>query len=229
MKKLFIFIAICGVIAIVISFFKLNENKIYNEESAIKELEYLFTEISSGNSPPLNSSLIEYIYISQQQFPTVKSTSTDNDKLKILMPVYMQLNAILSNQMMKNPGYFNKHHAKLFSALGTLSSRVMPVCISFMESFDKNDPSYLVRKDGLKTAFNGTKKFLIGYLIALFVEVENQEIEKILLNNLKSFGPVLIHNLPNEYKESTKAYLKTFEPNVKPYLKKEYDSIISNF
>lgn len=217
------------IIVLIFTILSIISCKNYSEDEILINLKDMAQEISNGKNIKLDSRFTDSLYNLRKTFPYIEENKDVQEKLEILFPVYANCSAILGNVVMKNQGHLNDDIAKVFSYILHLSARLIPQLDDLLASFDKNDPSFEIREQGLETAYDGLVTMIIGFISSYFVEDHGAKVDMILFEALESNFAILIKSLPEMKQESLLDYLKqNIEPNIRYDLKNKYLQLLSD-
>ncbi|MTI38662.1 hypothetical protein [Fulvivirga lutimaris] len=199
----------------------------YDQESAIAELGRIQSLIQTKQLDSLEPALLEYLYNNRAQFPKVSDDATLEERAGLILPVYTQITQFIKWSIPNSTVAITSDQAKLMAILGYQSVNLLQVANQFIETLSKDDPSYEVRMGGYNQAVGGVQTFLKGYVVSTFIENQNQEMDLLLVDNIKEFGPALIEKIPEEKRSETIASIKDdYSEKVSDRLKKDFKKLL---
>ena len=184
-------------------------DKHYNHETATIELENVAKKISTGLPYNISPNLVQYMYENHEDFPKIPENSSSRNKMETLAPTFTQINIILKSQSIAPQDSISKKQAMLAATLGYQSIKIISLSNEFINSLDKDAYNYKTRVRGFNQGIKGLQQYLLGYTTMTFLENQNQNVDYILISNLKIFAPKILNEFPKDEKELTIQLLKS--------------------
>ncbi len=176
----------------------------------------------------ISDKLLNDIYLHWELFDQELKSQSAEAGLDYILPIYTNLNVLLQKEQGLTNPVPSERIIKMTAVLAHLFAGVLQASREYLTELDSESYTYQTRLKGLQQAQIGGVNMVLGSIITLYTVALPDEIYALLEKNLSVYGPAIMQEVDQQYREQLFAYLtQNIKAGVLPEQETSYMEFIS--
>ncbi len=176
----------------------------------------------------ISDTLLDEIYLNWEIFDQQLKSQSAEAGLDFILPIYTNLNVLLQKEEGLTNPVPSERIIKMTAVLAHLFAGVLQASREYLTELDPESYTYQTRLQGLQQAQVGGVNMVLGSIITLYTAALPEDIYALLEKNLSVYGPAIMQEVDQQYREQLFAYLaQNIEAGVLPEQKDQYTTFLT--